>query len=372
MIRIIILAAALSALAASWASAQCRCTAQLRAHLQGSNANRAEQTGALNESRQQETDRIIAAIRAGAGQTSAYIQRHAALAEKVSDASDLNSAIGRREDMRARAEGGRYDPAASSCRGYAAAAVLVGDPPEAGPGDPPLPATGADTQNQARNYARCAGGNSEVCEGEGAVVNGIIADRDRHRDLGGVFDPTSDMRVLLQQPTAGAGSGADPGELDEAIWRLHQNIVDPVPPPPVTRAESDLPAGRAEIADRQSEAARRSAAAALLGWIQTRSAAQLPLGDWARRTAPEGYPYPIDDSISVRQYYDVAVAASWRNPDWHAGLLGMAPEAVMREVASQLALSNDLALLRFELDLHRAAADAVIASAMLDWLEEGG
>ncbi len=366
MTRIIMLAAALAVLAASQASAQCRCTSQLQAHLRGSNSDRARQTGAAAENRQEQTERIIAAIRAGAGQTSAYIQRQGALIEKVSDASDLNQAIGRREDMRAGAEGGRYDPAVSNCLGYGSAAVMARGPTEAGPGEPPLPPTGADTQNEARNYARCAGGNSEVCEGTGAVVNGIIDDRDQLRNVGGVFDPTSDLRVLLQQPTAGAGTGADPDELGEAIWRLHQNIVDPVPAPPVTRAEAELPAGRAEIARRQSESARRSAAATLLGWIQTRSAAHLPLGDWARRTAPDGYPYPIDDRISVRQYYDVAVAASWRDPDWQAALPGMAPEAVMREVAAQLALGNDLALLQFELDLHRAAVDAVIASALLD------
>ena len=356
---------ATTALLATDAWAQCRCSAQLRAHLQGSNADRAMQTRTRNDHLTDQAQQIIAAIRAGAGQTSAYIQRHAALVEKVTDASDLNRAIGRREEMRAMAEGGRYDPAASTCLGYAAAAAIAAEG-EPAAGDPPLPASGADTQNLARNYARCAGGSTEVCDGEAAVVGGIIADRDELRDVGGVFDPTSDLRLLLQQPTIGAGTGSDTQELDEAAWRLQQNIVEPLPLPPVTTAEANLPVGRAEIARRQSVAARRSAPAALLGWIQTRSAAHLPLGDWARNTAPEGYPYPIDDRISVRQYYDVATAASWRNPSWQARLPGMAPEAVMREIALQLALNNDLAQLQFELDVHRAAVDAVIAAALLD------
>ncbi len=363
MTRVLFLTLAIIAFG-SMSAAQCRCTAQLRAHLLGSNQDRAKQTATLNVSRTEQTGRIIAAIRASAGQTSAYIQRHAAANEKLSDAADLNASIRTREGLRAEAEGGRYDPAASSCRGYAAAAALAAGE-EIVPGSPPLPATGADTQNQGRNYERCAGGNEEVCQGPGAVVQGIIADRDRHRGVGGVQDPTSDVRVLLQQPTAGSGTGSDPADLDAAIWRLSQNILYPVPDRPVTSDGAGGAAGRTEIALRQADAARRSAPAALLGWIQTRSAAQLPLGGWARRTAPEGYPYPIDDRISVRQYYDVAVSAGWRNPEWHKRLMAMSPEAVMREIASQLALSNDLSQLNFELELHRAAVDAVMAAAAL-------
>ena len=363
MKRILIMFAVASLLGSA-ASAQCRCTSQLRAHLLGSNKDRDIQTRSQNESRVENADRIIAAIRASAGQTSAYIQRHAAASEKLSDSSDLNASIRVRESLRAEAEGGRYDPAASSCGGYAAAAVLAGgaDPP---PDAPPLPATGADTQNQGRNYERCAGGNEEVCRGAGAVVNGIIADRDRLRDVGGVQDPTSDIRLLLQQPTTGSGTASDPADIDAAVWRLSQNILQPIPPTPVTSAEAGQPGGRAEIARRQSEAARRSAPAALLGWIQTRSAAQLPLGDWARSVAPDGYPYPIGERISVRQFYDVAVSSGWRHPDWHTRLAGMSPEAVMREVAVQLALSNDLSHLRFELDLHRAAVEAAVAATVI-------
>ena len=361
-----IIATAVAVLAAVSGHAQCRCSADLRAHLAGSNSDRGLQTEARTRSMAEQADRIIAAVRAGAGQTSAYLQRNAAAAEKLSDASDFNASIRVRESLRAEAEGGRYDPAASSCGGYAAAAALATGSADSFPDGEPPPATGADTQNSVRNYSRCAGGNTEVCNGSGVVIGGIISDRDRHRGVGGVFDPTSDLRVLLQQPTAGAGTGANQDDLADAIWRLHQNIIDPIPAPPVTSAQAETPAGRAEMADRQAVSARRSAPSALLGWIQTRSAAQLPLGDWARRTAPAGYPFPLDERISVRQYYDVAVAAGWRNPDWHSRLIGLSPEAVMREVASQLALSNDIALMGFELDVHRAAVEAVIAAKLLD------
>ncbi len=330
--------------------ALCPCTASIIDHSADGDANR-----------NANADRIIAAVRAGAGQTSAYVHRSAAAAEKIQDASDLNAGLRIREGMRAAAEGGRYDPAASACGGLAGVMRLA-DGSRVGMTSP----AGDDTRNRIRDYERCAGGNVEACAGPGAVASGIIADRDRSRNLGGVPDPTSDLRVLLRQPTAGAGSGTDPEALDAAVWRLSQNILNPFPDRPLTEAEARTPAGRALIAERQSEAARRSAPAALLGWIQTRSAPDLPLGGWARRTAPDGYPYPIDDKISLRQYYDVAAAASWRNPDWHARVMSMSPEAVAREIALQLALANDLAILQIELDIHRAAAEAVAAARLLD------
>ncbi len=345
-----LLAALSSAFHPAPAAAICACQSVLTWQVQAANANR-----------DSNTDRLVEAIQAAAGQISAYTDKASAAAEKIQDASDLNASMRVREELRASAEGGRYDPAAGACGAMSAALRLA-----APPAGPPPAATGADTQNTGRNYERCAGGNDEVCRGPGAVSAGIIEDRDRHQDTGGVLDPTSDLRVLLQQPTAGAGTGSDQEELDDAVWRLTQNIVHPFPPPPVTRAEARTPGGAAAVARRQSDAARRSAPAALLGWIQTRSAANLDMADWARRTAPEGYPYPIDDRISVRQFYDVSVSAGWRDPEWHRRVQRMSPEAVMREIALQTALANDLALLRLELDLHRAANEAALTAAFLD------
>ena len=344
------------------AAKACFCAGAIAAHQQATDRNRNSNTERLNENRNGNTEMLIAAIRESTGQTTAYLDKAIAAGEKVQDSSDLNSSLRQREAFRATAEGGRYDPASSSCGGLAAAvAISAPTPPDA-----VVSATGIDTQNRSRNYERCADGDTEVCDGLGGVVAGIIEDRDRSVGIGGVLDPTSDLRVLLTQPTAGAGTAADREKLDAAIWRLSQNIVNPFPERPVTEGESRTAAGRVAIAERQSEAARRSAAANLLGWIQTRSTANLPLGDWARRTAPAGYPYPIDDSISVRQYYDVAVAAGWRNPEWHQRVAAMSPEAVTRELLLQQALANDLALLQFELDVQRGAVDAVIAARLLD------
>ena len=260
--------------------------------------------------------------------------------------------------MRAVAEGGRYDPAASACAGLGGIAAATSPVESPGPQAP----TGNDTQNQARNYERCADDNDEVCRGEGAVATGIIADRDASQDLGGVLDPTSDLRFLLLQPTVAAGTSTTPEQLAVPAFRLIQNLVNPFPPPPITDTQATTPEGRGLIAARQADTARRSAPRGLLNWIQTRAMPSLPLGDWARRTAPDGYPYPIDDRISLRQYYDVAIAASWRNPDWHRRVTEMSPEAAARESVLQQALANDIAWLQFELDLHAAATLAVLTA----------
>ena len=208
-----LLAALSSAFHPAPAAAICACQSVLTWQVQAANANR-----------DSNTDRLVEAIQAAAGQISAYTDKASAAAEKIQDASDLNASMRVREELRASAEGGRYDPAAGACGAMSAALRLA-----APPAGPPPAATGADTQNTGRNYERCAGGNDEVCRGPGAVSAGIIEDRDRHQDTGGVLDPTSDLRVLLQQPTAGAGTGSDQEELDDAVWRLTQEHRAPVP-----------------------------------------------------------------------------------------------------------------------------------------------
>ena len=331
----------------------CFCAPAIAAHRSATDANR-----------DRNAERLLQAVRDGVGQTTAYIDKAIAAAEKIGDSGNMNDSLRSRDEFRARAEGGRYDPPASACGGLSAASELAAAP--AAPPEGQAAQTGADAQNRSRNYERCAGSRAEVCEGPGAVAAAIIEDRDRHRSSAGLLDPTSDLRALLDQPTAGAGTGISPEDLSDALWRLTQNVVNPFPGRPVTESEASTPAGRIAIAERQSEAARRSAPAGLLGWLQTRSAPNLPLGDWARRTAPPGYPYPIDDRISVRQYYDIAVAASWRNPDWQKRVAAMSPEAAIRELVLQQALANDLAHMRLELDFLRAANDAVVASILLD------
>ncbi|MCY4006136.1 MAG: hypothetical protein OXE84_04810, partial [Rhodobacteraceae bacterium] len=335
MIRFVLtlIAAALTTVLPLSTVAACPCTGQMIRHADETNANR----NAL-------TEQMIAAIRANAGQVSGYIDRSIAAFEKIQDASDLNASIRSREEMRARAEGGRYDPAASACAGLAG----VTDSGAGSAFAAPRPPTGNDTHNQSRNYERCADANDEVCRGENAVNVGIIEDRDEFRDVGGVLDPTSDLRFLLQQPTVGAGTATRPERLTEPTFRLVQNLINPVPPPPVTESQATTPAGRSLIAARQADTARRSGPRGLLHWIQTRSMPALDKGDWARRTAPEGYQYPIEDRISLRQYYDVAIAASWRNPAWHQRVAEMSPEAVTRESVLQAALANDSAWLQFE------------------------
>ncbi|MEC5291933.1 MULTISPECIES: hypothetical protein [unclassified Aurantimonas] len=302
---------------------------------------------------------IVQALTQGTQQLSGYQTRTAKSQQRVEEAAQLNETIRQRQLARAEAEGGRYDPAASACVDLSGIMQLGGAQGSA------VGLSGNDVINAGRNRSDGnAPAGDEVILGGMAIASGIVRDRDEYKGVAGVLDPTTDQRLYTDMLTLDTTDE----EVQKALLRLEANIIDPTPGKPLTDNEGTTPAGRAQLASRQIDKARRSAARNIYGYLGNLAA---PIGgdglvEWARNAAPDSYPSEIGDVISTQQVMDIFVHSRFHNPQWHQELANMSPEAVNREIALTNALNLHINWMRFDLEKKVAAAIATDLSMRVD------
>lgn len=305
------------------------------------------------------TDNILKATQ----QLSAYEQRTAESNKRVEEGAQANEVIRTKQRFRAEAEGGRYDPAASACTDLSGIMKMGGGGSTQGYG-------GNDIANVSRNRANGNGiGGEEVRIGGLALAQAILNDRDRLKNIGGVLDPTTDVRLLTENVTLDTSNS----DVASAYARLVNNIIDPTPARPLTASEMATPAGRASAAARQIDAARRSPAHAVFGYygdLITPIGGQ-ELADWAKKAATDAYPSEVGDKVSTLQAVDIFVHSRFANPEWHQQLAKMSPSAVGRETALTNALNLHVNWMRFQLELRNAAVNATDLAARLDDRDSG-
>lgn len=302
---------------------------------------------------------IADTILKGVAQLSAYQKRSDEANERLMDSQQMAETIRQRQLARAAAEGGRYDPATSACVDLSGI-FSMGRANEGASGY-----GGNDMANASRNWSY---GNeaigAPVAEGGLAVANAIIADRDASKNVGGYADPTSDVRLLTEAITLDTSKG----DVSKAYVRMLNNMVDPVPAKPVTEGEMKSPQGVAQVAARQIDATRRSAAHGVFAYLGDMAAPTggTALADWAKKAKSDSYPYEVGDKVSELQAVDIFVRSRFANPDWHQKLASMSPEAVQREQLLTQALNLHVDWMRFGLERRQAAAIAALLSSELD------
>ena len=307
---------------------------------------------------------IVDNILRGVAQLSAYSKRETEAAKRIAEGQDQNAVLRERQIIRANAEGGRYDPAVSACIDLSGILNFGGGQTSQGVG-------GIDIVNLSRNRSYGNGAAGEpVRQGGLALAQEIRVDRDNLRYVGGFADPTSDVRLLTEAITLDTSDQ----QVARAFARMVNNMVDPLPPKPVTTEEAETPTGLARIAARQVDATRRSASHAVftyLGDIATPTGGSA-LAEWAQRAAGPAYPYQVGDKVSTLQAVDIFVHSRFANPDWHQSIASMSPDAVMRELLLTQALNLHVNWMRFGLERRVAAVEAAQLASTIDGTEGAG
>ncbi|WP_246660632.1 hypothetical protein [Nitratireductor sp. XY-223] len=307
---------------------------------------------------------IVDSILKGVAQLSAYSKRETEAARRIAEGRDQNAVLRERQKIRALAEGGRYDPSASGCIDLSGILNFGGGQTSQGVG-------GIDISNLSRNrsYGNGAAG-AGVRAGLLAVSQEIVVDRDALRNVGGFADPTSDVRLLTEAMTLDTSNQ----QVAQAFARMVNNMVDPLPPKPITEEEAKTTVGLAHIASRQVDATRRSASHAVFTYLGDLAAPTGggALADWAKKAAGPAYPNNVGDKVSKLQAMDIFVHSRFPNPDWHQQLAKMSPDAVMRELALTQALNLYVNWERFNLERRDATVSAAILSTKIDGTEGAG
>ena len=312
----------------------------------------------VNDHTTQVGNYIVDNILKATQQLSAYEQRTAESNKRVEEGAQANETIRTKQRFRAEAEGGRYDPAISACTDMSGIMKMGGGASTQGYG-------GNDMANISRNRSNGNGvGGQEVRENGLALAQGILSDRDRLQNIGGVLDPTTDVRLLTENITLDTTDN----DVASAYARLINNIVDPTPAKPVTVQEMKTPNGMAAAAARQIDAARRSSAHAVFGFYGDliTPAGGDELAEWAQRAKTDAYPNVVGDKVSILQATDIFVHSKFANPEWHQQVAKASPAAVQREIATTNALNLHVNWLRFQLELRDAAVNATDLAARLD------
>jgi len=307
---------------------------------------------------------IVDNILKGVAQLSAYSKRETEAAKRIAEGRDQNAVLLERQKIRAAAEGGRYDPAASACVDLSGIVEFGGGQTSQGVG-------GMDIANLSRNRSYGNGtAGAPVRAGGLALAQEIKVDRDILRNVGGFADPTSDVRLLTEALTLDTSDQ----QIARAYARMVNNMVDPLTPKPVTSEEAKTPTGLARIAARQVDATRRSATHAVfthLGDITTPTGGTA-LANWAKEAAGPAYPNVVGDKVSSLQAVDIFVHSRFANPDWHQSIAKMSPDAVMRELLLTQALNLHVNWMRFGLERRVAAVEAAGLASVIDGTEGSG
>ena len=200
-----------------------------------------------------------------------------------------------------------------------------------------------------------------------ALAQEIVVDRDALRSVGGFADPTSDVRLLTEAMTLDTSDQ----QVAQAYARMVNNMVDPLPPKPITTEEAKTPTGLSRIASRQVDATRRSASHAVFTYLgdMTVPTGGSALADWAKNATGPAYPNTVGDKVSKLQAMDIFVHSRFPNPDWHQQLAKMSPDAVMRELALTQALNLYVNWERYNLERRVAAVNAATLSTLIDGTE---
>ncbi len=334
----------------------CPCSGSISAHRSSTNSNR-----------NANTDRVIEnftdTMSASTGQITGYIDKLLAGIEKLTDGQSMNDAMRSRQQIRASAESSRYDPAITSCQGMRAA-FLITDPDRPIEGE----SSGETTTRRSYEYENCGDANETVCSGSQQVARGAINDQESLRGEAGWPDPTTDVRLILGDATVGLRSATTEEVLEQSMWRLRQNIVNPFPARPPTRDQRLQIGGDIELAGYLSTQARRSVATSVFELIESDSFPSIDLeSSHIQSLVGNTSALPSGTTkISERHLYDLFVSGSYSNPEWHLRLAAASPEALTREMVLQLALANDLAWQTLELNRHRALVEATGLAILLD------
>lgn len=317
---------------------------------------------AVNEVRQEvreSTDRIIAALRMHAGENSAYQDKQIEANRRITDAAQQNDTQRLRQEFRAKAESGEFDPSPDICL---LAGLFRGNG-----GSAPAPARGSTMVGTAS--ALSSGADPAVRAGGTVMSRSVVDDRIAFAGLLGSPDPTTDPGVFLENPSLPEIS---PGsEEDQAMSRLVRNLVDPLPPRPVTDQEMRTPEGVARAAEQTVHATRSAAIGEVVSMV-------LNMKDLVQPVTAEGFqaykddianynrPWPgVGKKISELQAIDIRTLRYYApKPELFHKRATYTERQLLQELLDAVSIQNRIAYMQLELDTRTAIVNSQILSAL--------
>lgn len=303
---------------------------------------------------QDESYNLIDALQGHAAETGAHIDRTVEASERIEDAAQLNETKRLRDEFRARAESGDFDPNPVACLLLDMFSGQGGGTGGQSGGAGGM--NGSDVMNAAMEWGS---GNHPAIQAGGTALGKYIVDRDLA--LGG---KSTDWSLVFENPTMDME-----GDNGEAIARMTETLFYPAPPRPLTASELETPAGLAEAARREYVDDVISMAQRGVAFGMNMRAAVGPSAPYKvlvdDQIAEGAYTTPLGDSISELQQLEIRALARYA-PSEQAVLdrQNMNQKALLMELIDQMALSNRMQYMQLNLESTNAGTLAAITSLL--------
>lgn len=340
------------------AQAGCNCGTILQYHrdTQRIIGDKVEETGnkiikALTGS--SENYNLIDALKGHAGETGAHIDRTVEAQKRIADAQALNDTKRLRDEFRARAESGEFDPSPVACL---LLDMFSGSGGGQGQGTVTGGMNGSDIMNAVTEWGS---GNHPAIQAGGTALGKYIVDS--RLALGG---KSTDWSLVYGHPTMDMD-----GDNGEAIRRMNETLFYPSPPRPLTTSELATPAGAAEAARREYVDDVMSLAQRGLAFSMNMTSAVGPSAPYKvivdNQIAKGAYTTELRDTLSELQQIEIRTLARYA-PSEQAVLdrQNMNDKALLMEIIDQMALSNRMQYMQLNLDSTNAGTLAAIASLL--------
>lgn len=302
-------------------------------------------------------NRLIEALRLSTGEGSAYADKQIEAQRRFMDAAEQNQSERLRQEFRARAESGDFDPSPGICL---LAGMFRGNQ-GTGPGT-------VGTATSAAAVSATSGSDAAVRAGGAALGRSIMDQREAMRGRMGVADPAVDPAAILMNPTI-ASSSQD----QEALVALMRNMIDPLPPRPVTATEIMTPEGVIRAHERTVQETRNNTSREVVSMLANMRSPVQPINSatggsfqaYLDDIANYNRPIPSDGVISELQAIDIRTLRHYSpRPEVFQQRAALSERGLLQELLDAVSIGNRIAFLQLELDSRRAAVETQILSAL--------
>lgn len=320
-----------------------------------------EQTVKLTDKMEDTTQRIIRALALAAGENTAGLQRRTEASRRIADAQELNQTDRMRQEVRAAAESGAFDPNPFSC------SLL--DIFESNRGSDAPAGAGAVTQ---RAVNRLNGDDQDVQAGGARLARSVVDARDEYAGFQGSTNATTDWSLMLEEPTI---DYSDP-DMEAVLGWIVSNSVDAMPERAMTEEELTTPEGMDRAAEMEQRMARQQAAIQTIEMSLNMRAPALTdsQGTFAGMAADSAYNRPVPERLSELQQLDIRTVYHYApGPNringtngQQNGLIHMNEKGWLQEIHTIMAINARINYVRLELENRNAITNALILAALSD------
>lgn len=320
-----------------------------------------EQTAELTDKMEETTRRIIEAMALAAGENTAGLQRQTEADRRIADAQALNDTDLARQEIRAAAESGAFDPNPFSC------SLLDIFESNRGSG---APVSGDGVSQKA--VSRLVGDDDDVKAGGTRLARSVVDARDEYEGFQGSTSATTDWSFMLEQPTI---DFSDP-DMEAVLGWIVANSVDALPERAMTTEELQTPEGMSRAAEAQQRLARQRAAIETIEMSLNMRAPSLTdsQGTFAGMADDSAYNRPVPERLSELQQLDIRTVYHYApGPNringtngQQNGLIHMNEKGWLQELHTIMAINARINYVRLELENRNAITNALILAALSD------